>query len=251
MITFLLAAVLQVAANAADIGALPFVRPLQVGDTVPDAAFVDQLGRRRTWRDYRGHTTVVSFIYTRCPDTRICPLISAKFAFLQKTLPPSTRLIEFTLDSAYDVPSVMKRYGEMFGANPERWTLATGDGETMREIAVAFGIGISARAASTVAHSQSLAIVNSAGVVLNLVDGDSWQPQEVEAAVRDSEGFRSNPWERLALGVRGVARQCGLVGAKIGHDAELLVVWLAIAHVIGAVFLIDVLMRRFARPKER
>src|SRR5262245_6082247 len=47
---------------------------LKPGEAVPDAKFVDQNGKRRTFGSFRGSPVVVTFIYTRCPMPTFCPL---------------------------------------------------------------------------------------------------------------------------------------------------------------------------------
>ena len=224
-------------------GAQPPVAILQPGDPVPDARFVDQLGRARSWQDYRGHTTVVSFIYTRCRDATMCPLVSAKFEELQRSLSPNARLIEFTLDPAYDVPSVLQRYGREFDANPERWTLATGDPEVLREIAASFGITIAARTNATIAHSEALGIVDKSGNVLQTVYGNTWQPDEVLASVSEAEGSSSNLWQRFVLGLRHAARQCGINDNALGHAAESLIFVGSLLAIAALIFLADVFLQ--------
>ncbi|HTX59882.1 MAG TPA: SCO family protein [Verrucomicrobiae bacterium] len=208
------------ASAAPPAGAAPFVPLLRPGSIVPDANFVDQAGRALSWRNFRGHTTLVSFIYTRCRDARMCPLVSAKFEAMQSLLPSNARMIEFTLDPAYDTPAVLARYATLFGAHDPPWTLATGDEETMRDIALAFGIGVAARTETTIVHSEALAIVNADGTVRTIVGGNDWRPEEVVAEVRDAEGLQSNPWDRFLLGARAavgaVGRACGAVSAD-GH----------------------------------
>jgi protein SCO1/2 len=230
-----------------DEGAQPPVPLLQPGDPVPDARFTDQLGRTRSWQDFRGHATVVSFIYTRCRDTAMCPLVSAKFGELQRILPPDARLIEFTLDPAYDTPAVLHRYGQEYGADPQRWTLATGDPETLREIAAAFGITIAAHTPTTIAHSEALGIVNGSGTVRQIVYGNAWQPDEVVATVREAEGSPSNPWQRFMFGLRQVARECGIGENALGHAAETLVFIGAMLVVVALVFVADFFVQRKRR----
>ncbi len=196
----------------------PFVPLLHAGSIVPDAAFVDQRGRARSWRDFRGHTTIVSFVYTRCRDTGMCPLVSAKFAAMQTLLPRNARMIEFTLDPRYDTPAVLARYGAEFGAQDPPWTLATGDPTTLRDVALEFGVGVAARRADTIVHGEALGIVGRDGVVRGVVDGNAWEPEAVAAEVRQAEGLASNPWDRFMLGVGGAlgaaARGCGAVDSE-------------------------------------
>ena len=72
---------------------------------------------------------VVSFVYTRCRDARMCPLVAAKFARMQRQLRGTPiRLVTVTLDPGYDTPRVLARYGAAYGADPARWLLVTGRG---------------------------------------------------------------------------------------------------------------------------
>ncbi len=101
---------------------------IESGEPVPATAFVDQTGRPFGFAALRGETVVLSFIYTRCRDGRMCPLISAKFHALQSQLHgPQFHLVEVTLDPAYDRPAVLARYARLFDADPAVWTLLTGD----------------------------------------------------------------------------------------------------------------------------
>jgi cytochrome oxidase Cu insertion factor (SCO1/SenC/PrrC family) len=230
-----------------DTGAAPPVAFLAPGEPVPDEMFTDQLGRMRSWQEFRGHVTVVSFIYTRCKDASMCPLVSAKFEQMQSLLPADARLLEFTLDPAYDVPPVLLRYGRMFGADPARWTIATGNPATLDRIAQEFGIGISAHAGSSLVHSEVLGIVDASGNLVKIVAGNTWQPDEVDAAVRDAEGLASNLWERLVLGVRHAVRQCGLGDMSLQHAAEMLIFIGAIVAIAVVALIADLFIRRRRR----
>src|SRR5580765_8925773 len=59
---------------------------LKPGDAVPDAAFVDQDTRKRTFSDFKGSPVVMTFIYTKCPLPTFCPLMDRHFATLQTSL---------------------------------------------------------------------------------------------------------------------------------------------------------------------
>src|SRR6266542_3902983 len=59
---------------------------LKPGEAVPDAAFVDQDGHKRTFGGFKGSPLVVTFIYTKCPLPTFCPLMDRHFAAMQKPL---------------------------------------------------------------------------------------------------------------------------------------------------------------------
>ena len=87
---------------------------LRIGDPLPDTRFVDQDGRPFRFAQLKDQYVVMAFIYTRCKDARMCPLITSKFAQLQKRLPANVRLVEVTLDPDFDKPAVLRKYAEPF-----------------------------------------------------------------------------------------------------------------------------------------
>ncbi|HET9030286.1 MAG TPA: SCO family protein [Candidatus Aquilonibacter sp.] len=219
----------------------PYVPVLRPGDTVDDATFVDERGRARTWRDFRGHPTVVSFIYTRCRDARMCPLVSAKFGRLQQLVPRNARLIEFTLDPTYDTPAVLARYGALFDQRDPPWTLATGDPSTMLAISKSFGVGIPSRTATTIVHTEAVGILNADGTVRTIVFGNEWRPSEIADEVRVADGFRGPPLAAALLDLRSflgaAAHACGLVDSDNRFRPAMVAVDVAGALIfIGAAF---------------
>lgn len=77
----------------------------------PNFALHDQLGRTVTMSAQRGHWTVVTFLYTRCPD--VCPLIAAH---LNAALASPTgralnlRVLSVSVDPIHDTPAAVHRY---------------------------------------------------------------------------------------------------------------------------------------------
>ena len=100
--------------------ALPVLGP------VADFVLMDQDGRARTLADLSNHVWVADIIFTRCAGS--CPIMSREMALLQVALPPAsgTRLVTLTTDPDFDTPPVLKKYGERFGADSNRWTFLTG-----------------------------------------------------------------------------------------------------------------------------
>jgi protein SCO1/2 len=49
----------------------------------------------------------------------------------------------FSVDPEYDTPQVLKAFGERYGADFERWSLLTGDSETIqRTVTESFKVGL-------------------------------------------------------------------------------------------------------------
>ncbi|MGM0547388.1 MAG: SCO family protein [Bacteroidota bacterium] len=76
--------------------------------------------------DYKGNISVISFIFTNCPD--VCPLITANMTNIQRELDDTTGInfIEISFDPERDTPSVLKKYKEQYRLN-EQFTMLTGD----------------------------------------------------------------------------------------------------------------------------
>jgi protein SCO1/2 len=189
---------------------------------------LDQDGHARAWSSLRGDALVVSFIYTRCPDATECPAVSAKFAEMQAHLPPHAHLVEVTLDPAFDRPIVLKRYGAIFGADPAKWTLFTGDPGTVLTFARRFGIAITTQNGRLV-HGEAVAVMDARERLQSLTSGTSWQPDEVLAEVRNVNRQPSNVFERIALWFRNFGNACGAALNGIQAWARPFVVGAAIA----------------------
>jgi protein SCO1/2 len=174
------------------------VQALKVGDSIPQTEFFDQRGQAFTFTDFRNETVVLAFIYTRCRDPRMCPLISANMHALQTRLQGlPVHLVEITLDPTYDTPEVLADYGTRFGADPARWSLGTGPADVVNDFAAQFGIAVFADPTAGLIHSERTAIINRNGVIVDLLDAAAWNPDDVAAEVRSLSDVSSNPIARL------------------------------------------------------
>jgi cytochrome oxidase Cu insertion factor (SCO1/SenC/PrrC family) len=157
---------------------------LNAGDAVPDIPFVDEHGHHTRLSALRGHPYALTFIYTRCKDPKMCPFVSAKLRQVQtRTAGEPIDLVEVSLDPAYDRPPVLARYGKMFGADPARWQLLTGDPRTVLDFAARFRILERSAGADVIVHSERLAIVDSRGHITQFLDDANWQPAAVVGAL--------------------------------------------------------------------
>jgi protein SCO1 len=202
------------------------VTPIKIGDAVPDIAFLDQAGRPFRFAQLRGQDVVLSFIYTRCADAQMCPLISAKFAKLQElTAKRTVHLVEVTLDPVYDRPPVLERYARAYGADPRRWSLIVGDAEPTLDFAARFGIGAFSGENGAIIHAENTVLIGPDGLVKSIVTGAAWLPPEILARIDASHGIASNPIARLNLWLtNGFVAVCGNSVAGFSGLADLLVV---------------------------
>ena len=176
-----------------------FVPALREGDAVPTVTLLDQRDRRIAFPP-PGETTIVSFIYTRCTDASMCPLVAAKFARIQRALGGAPiRLVTVTLDPGYDTPRVLARYGEAYAADPAVWSLATGRTAVIDELAARFGIAADRMTPGVVAHDEAAIVIDPRGRVAAIVAGATWAPEDLLASARATAGVDASPLRRVSL----------------------------------------------------
>jgi protein SCO1/2 len=168
---------------------------LEVGDPVPDAAFIDQRDQRRSFAEWHGSLTLVTFIYTRCPLPTFCPLMDQNFATLQGALAEDPRLagqvqlVSVTFDPAHDTPEVLAAHAAKRRADPDVWTFLTGDQTTIERFAGRFGVGVLREDDSAeIAHNLRTTLIDRDGRVRKVFSGSDWTPGAVLADLRAALG---------------------------------------------------------------
>ena len=99
---------------------------LPVIGTVAGFILTNQDGNVTTLAGLSNRVWVADIIFTRCAGP--CPIITGYMKSLEEALPKTSdaRLVTLTTDPDYDAPPIMKKYGERFGADFNRWTFLTG-----------------------------------------------------------------------------------------------------------------------------
>jgi protein SCO1/2 len=210
------------------------VTPLRVGDLVPETAFVDQAGRPFRFSDLRGQDVVLSFIYTRCADAQMCPLISAKFRKLQERAGDrALHLVEVSLDPSFDRPPVLARYGTAYAADAKRWSLVVGDAQPTLDFAARFGVSAFPDPNIGIIHDENTVLIDRNGRIRRMITENAWLPSEILATVDELNGIGANPLARFNLWVSEKAvALCGNSVAGFSGLTDLAVV-LAIFAALG------------------
>jgi hypothetical protein len=160
--------------------------------------------------DLQHGVTVLAFIYTRCPDPTMCPLVTLKFSRMFALLRGTPiRLLEVTLDPDYDTPAVLRAYGRAAGADGVRWTLATGEKSAIAAFAERAGLYVDRPRPGLILHTEALLIARD-GALENTFVGNDWTAAEAAAEARSIATLPANPLARFALRLfGGVVRTCG------------------------------------------
>jgi cytochrome oxidase Cu insertion factor (SCO1/SenC/PrrC family) len=160
--------------------------------------------------DLQHGVTVIAFIYTRCPDPAMCPLVTSKFHRMAQLLDGTpVKLLEITLDPAYDTPAVLRAYGKAVGADGVRWTLATGQTASLNAFAERAGLYVDRPRPGLVLHSEAVLIASN-GLLEKNIGGNDWSADSVAAEARSIATLPGDPFARFALRlVGGVVEICG------------------------------------------
>ena len=105
---------------------------LPVIGQIADFTLTNENNQVTTLASLTNHVWVADIIFTRCAGS--CPVMSTEMKSLQGALPSGSqaRLVTLTTDPDYDTPAILKRYGERYGADFNRWIFLTG---TKKELA--------------------------------------------------------------------------------------------------------------------
>lgn len=147
----------------------------------PDFTLLNQQGERFESTKLRGKVIVVNFIYTTCPD--VCPLFTANFAQLQRTLNQQHAadlfFISITTDPEVDSPKVLKAYAQRYSADFRNWAFLTGSEAQLKEVWKAFGVKVIRKGRGLVQHTSLTTIIDRQGIRRFNYFGEKWQSKEV------------------------------------------------------------------------
>ena len=182
---------LEQTADAASPSASAGFELLKPGEAVPDAAFVDQGGRKRRFSDFKGSPVAMTFIYTKCPIATFCPLMDRHFVSLQKTLAADptlkgVKLVTVSFDPATDTPAVLTKHAKSLDADLSRWTFLTGDRDEVDQFAARFGVSIARSMTDPrdITHNLRTSVIDADGKLVKSYTGNEWKPEQLLADLK-------------------------------------------------------------------
>ena len=163
-------------------------------DPIPDVPLLGHDGERFQLADLDAHHILIGFVFSRSPNPVACPLTMQRFRAVQKawagaesagkTSGTSLHLLTVTLDPEFDSPSVLKAYGEVYGADLTRWTLATGDAELVaKELPSLFNVIALKRGDGDISHGVKVALLGPGRVPLQEWPDNEFTAEDVLALI--------------------------------------------------------------------
>lgn len=105
-----------------------------VYNTIPDFAFVNQMGDTVTQQIVDGKIYVTDFFFTSCPT--ICPVMKKQMTKVYEKVKgnPEVIILSHSIDPAHDTPEVLRQYAADLGVEGGQWQFLTGPKEKIYEI---------------------------------------------------------------------------------------------------------------------
>jgi protein SCO1/2 len=141
----------------------------------PAFVLLNQDGNRFDSTSLRGKVVVLNFIFTTCTD--VCPLFTANFAQLQRTLKneePALFLVSITTDPEVDSPKVLKAYAQRYGADFRNWAFLTGSESQLKPVWKAFDVRVIKKGRGLVQHTSLTTLIDRQGIRRFNFFGEKW-----------------------------------------------------------------------------
>ncbi|MBL9212244.1 MAG: SCO family protein [Opitutaceae bacterium] len=159
----------------------------EVGEAVPEFALYDQSGRVSQSSRFRGKQIMLNFIFTRCPDAKMCPASTAKMISVQRLAREAgvkdLELVSITLDPAYDTPGVLREYADLRGIDTANFSFLTGPETAIRDLLTQFGV-IAQFQGDILQHTLATLLIAPTGKIAHRTDGSAWDPQDFVAKMK-------------------------------------------------------------------
>jgi protein SCO1/2 len=140
--------------------------PLKPPVAAPSFLLRDQLGRSTGPQRERGHWTVVTFLYTNCPD--VCPLVAAQLGAAQRTN-RDLRVIAVSVDPKHDTAAARRAFVARHHL-PANFRFVSGTRTALQPVWTGYHVAALPGPKGTVSHSTFEILVDPSGKERELFD---------------------------------------------------------------------------------
>ena len=147
--------------------------------TYLDFEVMDQSGNSMPLSSLTGKSTAISFIFTRCPRSDMCPLIVKTMARLQRLIEKAgiesnVRLLLISYDPAYDTPKRLRQYGEQRGLKFTNAKMLRPSPRDTHELLMELDIAVVPNSDGTFGHFIELVLLDHKGAIASNTRGGIW-----------------------------------------------------------------------------
>ena len=153
------------------------VRPLAIGQAVPDFTLTDQAHARVSLSQFRGTVVALNFVYTSCVLPQFCYRLANHFSVVQKRfaqrLGRDLVLLTVAFDPARDTPERLAEYARQWNADPATWRFLTGSVAEVGRVCRLFGVDAFPDE-GLISHSTRTVVIDRRGAVAASIEGNQY-----------------------------------------------------------------------------
>jgi protein SCO1 len=157
------------------------VKPLTIGETVPEFRLTDQKKRSVSLSSLRGKVVALNFVYTSCALPNFCLRLSNNFNVLQKRfkqrLGRDLVLLTVTFDPVHDTPEVLAEYAQQWNADAA-WRFLTGSEQDVARVCRLFGVNAFPNE-GLLDHSLHTVLIDRQGKLVANIEGNEFSPVQL------------------------------------------------------------------------
>jgi len=171
--------------NASTFRASDWLDPAQRDEQYDlDWNMTDHEGRAVNLQSLVGRPVAVSFIYTRCPNPKMCPLTATRMADLERRLAEAglsdkVQLWLISFDPTYDTPGRLKAFAQGRGVKFSSVRLFRPQEKELEQLKFEFGVNAVRQADGSIAHYTDLFLIDRQGRFVRYYAGGGWDNTKV------------------------------------------------------------------------
>jgi protein SCO1/2 len=162
------------------------VKPLTVGQAMPDFTLADQEGETVTFSTLKGKVVVVTFTYLRCPNPAYCFRLASNFGELQKRFADRMGrdlvLLTVVIDPEHDEKGALADYAHIWTTNPA-WHFLTGPIAEIKRVAGLLGVEFW-KDEGLLIHSFGTAVIDRRGRLAASLEGNQFTAAQLGDLVK-------------------------------------------------------------------
>jgi protein SCO1 len=162
-------------------------RPLQTGDSIPDAHLVDQDGVAFRLSDLRGTNLVLAFLYTHCNLPSKCPLVARRlletYEQVRRRKMEDVRFLAVSFDTERDHPERLQEYASRYGLDAPGITFATGTAGEVERLSAGLKTFFRPTGRGTFDHNIVISLVDRNGILRDEFFGNRWTSEDLVAGI--------------------------------------------------------------------
>ena len=175
--------------------ASPWTEPADRASFGLDFEMTDQDGQKVKLNKYVGKPTVYSFIFTRCANPQMCPLVTSTMAVLQGKLANAgiadkINCVLISYDPLWDNPERLKAFGDERGFNFKQGAMLSPAPDHFRDFITDWEIAFGVAPDGQINHKMEMMMFDKRGKFVRLYHGEIWKNADV---IQDLQRLLAEP----------------------------------------------------------